>query len=473
MTEDQKLEYLISPEKFFPARPQRGALLGNLPFIESVSRHCELLAESQYWPREKLENIQTVRLRALTLRVSSRSPFWNRLFKDHGFSSTHAILTDLRKLPILSRANLLELGDDAYARPLPEDGALYERRSSGTTGIPLKLVYSEREMLMGFMPLLFRHPAFEKLPLVELLSKKPFVVLGMPGFWHICKDDFFAHIFQTMQSLDLENPELRKEIYESIRGAAPAILVGYGSLIAKLAEWASKDCVSLPLLAVRTSSEPISSQERELINQILNVPVVNMLSGNGTGWVGFECPENPGKFHVNSEFMILEVADENGNVLPDGEEGELVVSAFTYTLTPIIRYGHNDIGRIIPGPCPCGRTLPLFEFSGRRGYEIVFPGGRRMRMMHLYSILWQNGLGKKSKQIQIIQNRIDGLQIIIVPRRPFSKDEERKIYSSLDALFGKDKMNIEIKYAGAVIAGRGRKPSLFIPLSEARERNLS
>ena len=469
MTDAQKLDFLISPEKYFPTEVSRGKLLGNVQFIESTVKYGDLLAESQYWERKKIETIQVERLRKLTGSIALSSEFWSKTFIEHGFPVETAALTDLCKLPVLDRTTIHKLGDALYVNPLLADGDTYQRTSSGTTGIPLKLIYNEREMIIGFIALIFRHPVFEKINLAELLKRKPFVNLGMPGFWHICKDDFFERTFQSISVLDLEKPEVRREIYKSIERAKPAILVGYASLIARLAYWVSKDNISLPLIAIRITSEPITLEEQGLIFKHLNAPIVNMLSGNGTGFVGFECSGNLGKFHLNSESMILETVDEHGSILKNGEEGELVISAFMFTLTPIIRYAHNDMGKIISEQCVCGRTLPLFEFHGRRGYEIVLPDGKKLRMMHLYGVLWQNGLGKKSKQIQIIQNSKNSLQIIIVPRKPFSEYEEGGIYKSLAALFKENNMNFEIKYADSISPGKGRKPCLFIPLSEYQQ----
>ncbi|MDO8523024.1 MAG: hypothetical protein Q7S12_01915 [bacterium] len=473
MIDERKIEFLISPGKFFPANLRRGSLLANSSFIAATSEYLAILSESQYWPREYLDKVQVARFQKLAQNITKRSPFWADHFKKNGVSPYTASLSDISRLPILRRQTLLELGTDIHVAPEPEDHPIFRRSSSGTTGIKFQHVYSEKEMIIGhLLQITFRHPVFENISFAELFSRKPFVVLGTPGFRYVYEKDFFYKSFPLIKSENLADREIRKEIYKSIHEAAPAVLVGFGSLIAKLAEFALEDRVELPLLAIRTSSEPISIPDRNIIKQAFGVPVINMLSGNGIGGVGFECPLNDNKFHVHSENIILEIAGDSGELMPDGKEGELVATSLSYTINPIIHYAHNDSGLIIPEACPCGRTLPLFEFNGRRGYDVILPSGKRIRMMHLHKTFSGTALGNMSKQLQIIQNRPDNLRILIVPKRPFTGAEEIGIRSAFANLFGNEKINIEIQYSSTILPGRGNKPCLFIPLSEFEARKL-
>ena len=76
----------------------------------------------------------------------------------------------------------------------------------------------------------------------------------------------------------------------------------------------------------------------------------------GPGVAG-ECLEKAG-MHVNEDHFLIEIVDPaTGEPLADGEEGELVITTLAKEAYPMIRFRTGDITRIIPEPCPCGRTM--------------------------------------------------------------------------------------------------------------------
>src|SRR5262249_43209718 len=70
-----------------------------------------------------------------------------------------------------------------------------------------------------------------------------------------------------------------------------------------------------------------------------------------------ECDAGVGG-HLHQELLHLEVLDDAGNSLPDGEVGEVVATTFGVEAMPLIRYRTGDCAAIIRTPCTCGRTSP-------------------------------------------------------------------------------------------------------------------
>ena len=95
---------------------------------------------------------------------------------------------------------------------------------------------------------------------------------------------------------------------------------------------------------------------------------------NGPG-VAFECPEQNG-MHIWEDNYIVEIIDPvTLKPLPEGEEGELVMTTLLREGMPIIRYRTKDLTRIIPGPCPCGRTHRRIErIKGRTDDMMILKG---------------------------------------------------------------------------------------------------
>lgn len=473
MTKQEKIEHLISPENFFPADVRLGSLLGNKPFIDAVEHYRDILSESSTWSKAQIEHIQIQRVRNLFSCISNRSPFWADYLVKYGVNPEKlSSLDDLKRLPVLRKDSLVSFGNKIYLSPLFEELPIFSIFSAGTVGMPFKMLYSERQKIIS-IPFLFRHPPFQKQTLRQILSRKSFVVLGLSGFRNLYEKDFFNHVFTSLQPSDLYKKGVREKIYNKIREAAPTLLAGYGSLIAGLARVVAEDRIKLPLYGVRITSEPISLIERELIKQVFEVPLVENYHNSIGGNIGFSCPRKEGFFHVNSEAVILEALDENGIPVPEGEEGELVATSTAWTITPVIRCSLNDVGSLFLHKCFCGSNLPLVKFSGRRGYEIILPSGRKIRMIHIYSSLMANaGLGRLAKQFQIIQNCIDNLLLLIVPRKKVSDTDEIKIRLAITELFDGEKMNIEIKCVDVIPSSHGHKLSMFVPLSEFQEKKL-
>jgi phenylacetate-CoA ligase len=91
--------------------------------------------------------------------------------------------------------------------------------------------------------------------------------------------------------------------------------------------------------------------------------------------VGIECFAQSG-LHVFEDHFYPEVVDAaTGQVLPDGAEGELVLTTLSKDAMPMIRYRTRDVTAIIPEPCACGRTVRRIRRIGRRSDDMVIIRG--------------------------------------------------------------------------------------------------
>ena len=88
-----------------------------------------------------------------------------------------------------------------------------------------------------------------------------------------------------------------------------------------------------------------------------------------------ECAAQAG-LHVFEDHFYPEIIDpETGEPLPDGEEGELVLTTLSKKAMPMIRYRTRDITRIVAEPCACGRTLRRIRRIGRRSDDMIIIRG--------------------------------------------------------------------------------------------------
>jgi phenylacetate-CoA ligase len=86
---------------------------------------------------------------------------------------------------------------------------------------------------------------------------------------------------------------------------------------------------------------------------------------NEMGAFSFECERRSG-FHLNTDACHVRIADEDGETVPDGVAGEVVISNLVNRATVILNYRTGDRAVMSSEPCSCGRTLPLLqELQGR------------------------------------------------------------------------------------------------------------
>lgn len=92
--------------------------------------------------------------------------------------------------------------------------------------------------------------------------------------------------------------------------------------------------------------------------------------------VAAECAANPGGMHIQEDHFYPEIVDpETGEPMPDGEEGELVLTTLTKTGQPVIRYRTRDLTRLLDGDCPCGRTTRRMARLGGRVDDMLIIRG--------------------------------------------------------------------------------------------------
>jgi phenylacetate-CoA ligase len=137
------------------------------------------------------------------------------------------------------------------------------------------------------------------------------------------------------------------------------------------------DLRELPLRVGVFGAEPWTDSMRRHIEtdsgiQAFDIYGLSEIIGPG---VAIECPYHAG-LHIFEDYFYPEIVDpDSGAVLPDGAEGELVLTTLGKLAMPMIRYRTRDITAIVPGTCACGRTLRRIRRIGRRSDDMFIVRG--------------------------------------------------------------------------------------------------
>jgi len=137
------------------------------------------------------------------------------------------------------------------------------------------------------------------------------------------------------------------------------------------------DIRSLPLRAGVFGAEPWTEAVRKHVEENANIKAYDIYGLSeiiGPG-VAIECEQQDGLHLFEDHFYPEIISPETGEPLPDGEEGELVLTTLSKRAMPLLRYRTRDITRIIPEPCPCGRTIRRIRRIGRRSDDMFIIRG--------------------------------------------------------------------------------------------------
>ena len=229
------------------------------------------------------------------------------------------------------------------------------------------------------------------------------------------------------------------------------------------------DMKKLPLKIGIFGAEPWSEQMRQFMQKNTNIKAFDIYGLSeivGPG-VGGECCEQNG-LHIFEDFFYPEIVDpETGEPLPDGEEGELVITTLAKRAMPILRYRTHDITSIMTGVCKCGRTIRRIRRIGRRSDDMfiirgvnVFPSQIEVALMRVEEC---------TPNYRIILERLKDLDTVTVEVEVADEFYTDSI-SQLDALRKKIQTSI-MNITGIRIEVRIVEPNK-IPRSEGKAKRV-
>lgn len=171
--------------------------------------------------------------------------------------------------------------------------------------------------------------------------------------------------------------------WESIERFKPTTLIAIPSFIPKLIEYAEQNDIDFRASSVKSViciGEPIRNPDftlNELGKRITgqwDIKLYSTYASTEMGAAFTECSEGNGG-HLNPDLLILEVVDDNGESVKDGEMGEVVVTTLGVEGMPLIRYKTGDLCNVYHQRCACGRdTSRLGPVVGRKQQMIKFKG---------------------------------------------------------------------------------------------------
>lgn len=320
--------------------------------------------------RSALDRLQLDRLNS-TLELAARSEYYSKLLKKQGITALES-REQLQQLPFTSKQDLRDHFPYGFLT-LPLDETVRMHSSSGTTGTPTVVFYTQHDLDVW----------------TELVARSMYMVgcrrndvfQNMMGYGLFTGGIGFHYGSEKLGMLTVPtgpgNSKRQLWFMQKFDTSVVHILPSYALHLHTFFDDEPFTPQDLPLRIALIGAEPHSEETRQKIEQLYSIKAFNSygLSEMCGPGVAFECREQDG-LHIWEDAFYPEIINPlTGETLPDGEEGELVLTTLTKNAMPLLRYRTRDLTRIIPEPCRCGRTHRRIErIKGRSDDMLIING---------------------------------------------------------------------------------------------------
>ncbi|MBE6564196.1 MAG: phenylacetate--CoA ligase [Ruminococcaceae bacterium] len=351
--------------------------------------------------REQIKAWQDERLVKQVRHVWDNVPYYRKKMEQKGLTPADITSTkDLHKLPFVTKSDLR----DAYpygllAKPLSD--CVRIQSTSGTTGKRVVAFYTQHDI-----------------DLWEDCCARAITAVGGTKD-DVCQVSYGYGLFTGGPGLNggshkvgcltiptsSGNTERQIMFIQDLQATILCCTPSYAAYLGESMKEMGLTPEQIPLKAGIFGAEAWSEEMRHDIEATLGIKAYDIyglteLSGPG---VSFECSAQSG-MHINEDHFIAEIIDpDTGEVLPEGEKGELVFTSITKEAFPLLRYRTRDICMLSSEPCSCGRTFIKMCKPMGRSDDMLIIRGVNVFPSQIETVLLNKGY---SANYQIIVDRV-------------------------------------------------------------------
>lgn len=344
----------------------------------------DIFDAAESWDTATIKQVQLERLR-ISIAQALKSPFYSKFLGPTGITpESIKSLDDLRRIPFTTKEELRAEYPYGLAT-VPIQNFVRMHCSSGTTGIPIAICHTQQDINIwaGLMA--------RCLHMVGLRQNDVFQ--NMSGYGLFTGGLGIHYGAERLGCMTIPagagNSKRQLQLMRDFQTTGIHILPSYALHLGATLKAQNEEPDKLPVRKAIVGAEPYTAVTRSRIEELFNMKVYNsygLSEMNGPG-VAFECEEQYG-LHVWEDAYIAEIIDpDTGETLPDGEEGELVMTTLCREGMPIIRFRTRDLTHFLPEPCPCGRKHRCLDRISARSDDMFIIKGVNIYPMQVERVL--------------------------------------------------------------------------------------
>lgn len=361
--------------------------------------------------------------------LKERSPFYAKKFEGIDLDSVKT-QEDFEKLPFTEKGDLREAYPMGLAA-VPQEKIVRIHSSSGTTGTPVVIPYTQKDV---------DDWAIQFARCFEYAGCTPQDVIQVtPGYGLWTAGIGFQAGAERLGAMCLPmGPGNTDKQLQFMEDFGTTTICATSSFALLLAEEISKRGIKdkLKLSKGVIGSERWGDKMRARISDELGVElydIYGLTEVYGPG-IGINCMADSA-MHIWADYIYVEIVDpKTGELLPDGEEGEIVLTTLQKEGAPLIRFRTHDLSRIVPGECSCGSKHPRIDIITGRTDDMVKVRGCNIFPAQIEEVIaFTDGA---SSEYQVYINHVNGrdhLNLYFESDAP--KEEWPRIEENLAAIF--------------------------------------
>ncbi|MFC2053564.1 phenylacetate--CoA ligase family protein [Chloroflexota bacterium] len=383
----------------------------------------------QFLSSDEVRALQFRKMSALIPHTFQTVPHYRQAFGKIGLEPGDIkTWEDFKNIPILTKELLRENGETLISSK--PDSALYPITTSGSTGLPLKTMVSQRAALRANVSRI-RSLKWWGIELGDREIRLTNTGLSFKRGWK----KFYSEYIRTPMRTTLMNrkyfsslsmtPKMMGEHWKAILKFSPRYLFGFPSAYALFANYLHEkgyDGREANLKLVLTLGEILHEWQEQLITTTFGCPMADEYGSTEVGVIAYSHP--CGAMHTMDDGVIVEIIKSN----PDDEYGQVVVTNLDNWGYPIIRFNLNDLAKTTQNVHDCSLGIGLGTLEGLVGRDqdvLRLASGRIVYYFYFYFLIEHV---RGVRQYQVIQKKPDHFELKIIPDgESFNQEQENYI----------------------------------------------